>query len=90
MTLFKEIHGTRDIGSKAEFRELKRKLSEAISRGWVERIAVLKPDRFRPNQEWYRDTKTGEIYFLVPPEDRGGYWDRVDPKNLIRPDDKIQ
>jgi hypothetical protein len=89
MTIFKEIHEPREIGSKAEFRELKRKLSEAISRGWVEQIAVMKPSRFSPNQEWYRDKETGEIYHLVPPGERGGWWDRVDPEDLYTPGEKV-
>jgi hypothetical protein len=90
MTIFKEIHELRVIGSKPEFLELKRKLSEAISRGWVEQIEVMRPSRFSPNQEWYRDKETGEIYSLDPPGERGGWWDRVDPGELIESGRKVQ
>ncbi len=89
MTIFTEIHELRVIGSKAEFRELKRKLLEAISRGSVEQIAVTKPSRLSPNEEWCRDKETGEIYSLVLPGERGGWWDRVDPKDLCAPEEKV-
>jgi len=89
MTIFKEICETREVGSKAAFADMKRKLAEAISRGWVEQIAVMKPHRFSPNEEWYRDTETGEIYRLLPPDERGGWWERVDPEDLIGPEEKI-
>jgi hypothetical protein len=90
MTIFKEIYEMRVIGSKGVFKEMKRKLAEAISRGWVEQIAVMKPNKFRPDEEWYRDTETGEIYRLEPPDERTGLWIRVDMEDLVAPDEKIQ
>jgi hypothetical protein len=89
MAIFKEICETREVGGKDHFRGIKHKLAEAISHGWVEQIAVMKPNRLLPNEEWYRDTETGEIYRLVPPGERGGRWDRVDPADLVGLDEKI-
>lgn len=89
MSIFKEMHELRSIGSKDDFWHLKRMLSEAISRGYVEQVPVMKPNRWVPDQEWYRDKETGEIYRLEPPGERGGWWDRVDPKDLIAPDERI-
>jgi hypothetical protein len=88
MSIFKEMHELRTI-SKAGFLRLKGMIADAISRGYVEQIPVMKPNPFLPNREWYRDKETGEIYFLDPPGERGGCWDRVDPKDLIAPDEKV-
>jgi hypothetical protein len=90
MTIFTEMHETREIGSQRDFEELKRMLSEAISRGYVEQIPVMKPNRFLPRQTWYRDRETGQIYSLVPPGDRGGWWAEVDPEDLRGPGEKVQ
>lgn len=89
MTILKEIHELRVIGTKPEFLHLKRLLSEAISQGYIEQIPVFKPNRLWPDQEWYRDKETREIYRLVPPGERGGSWDRIDPKDLIAPDESV-
>jgi hypothetical protein len=69
MGIFKEMHDLRGVW---DYRHLRRKLSEAISRGYVEQVPVMKPNRFLPNQEWYRDKETGRIYSLVSPDEREG------------------
>jgi hypothetical protein len=52
-----------------EYRELRRKLSEAISAGYVEEVPVMeKPLRFSLKKEWFRDKETGEIYYLIGPD----------------------
>jgi len=90
VTIFRQIYEGREVSSKAHFDYLRRRLAEAIARGWIEQIPVMKPNRFSPNQEWYRDKETGEIYYLDPPGERGGWWDRVDPEDLVGPNDKVQ
>ena len=89
MGIFKEMHEAREIGSKWEFKQLLRMLSEAISRGHVEQVPVMKPSEFLPKQTWYRDKETGQIYSLVPPDDRGGWWAEVDLKDLIEPGETV-
>ncbi|MFI5102417.1 MAG: hypothetical protein ACHP9V_03495 [Terriglobales bacterium] len=50
----------------------------------------MKPGRFSPKQEWYRDKETGQIYYLVPPGERPGWWAEIDPNDLIEPGQKVQ
>ena len=87
MSIFKEICEYRTIGSPEVYRELQRKLSIAISRGWVEhQVPVMKPHPMTPTETWYRDTETGQIYSLLPFDERPGSWTEVDPKDLIETD----
>jgi hypothetical protein len=90
VAIFKDMHEAREVGSQRDFKELLRMLSEAISRGYVEQVPVMKPSRFLPSQTWYRDKETGQIYYLVPPGDRGGWWAEVDPADLFEPGQKVQ
>jgi hypothetical protein len=87
------MHGKRSFDSQREYAELQRMLAEAISRGYVEQVPVMKPSRLSPLETWYRDRKTGEIYRLYPPDpdspDRG-WWDRVDIEELKEPGPYIQ
>jgi hypothetical protein len=86
MGTFKEMYEQRIFNSEGEYRELRRKLSEAIARGYVEQVPVIKkPNRFSLKQECYRDTETGEIYCLIEPDRkmRGG-WDKVDSSGYRR------
>jgi hypothetical protein len=92
MGIFKEMYEQRVFNSDWEYTELRRKLSEAISRGYVERVPVMKKlGRFSLKREWYRDKETGEIYCLIEPEEkiRGG-WDKVDISDLVEPGERIQ
>jgi hypothetical protein len=89
--LFKEMYEQRVFNSDWEYTELRRKLSEAISREYVEQIPVMKPHRWAPKREWYRDKETGEIYSLDAPDGKSrGWWDKVDPQDIVGPDDRIQ
>jgi hypothetical protein len=88
--IFKEMHEPRTVDPGWGYKNLRRMLSEAISRGYVEQIPVMKPQRYAPNREWYRDKETGEIYQLDPPDERPGLWDRVDPQELVEPGKRIQ
>ena len=92
MGIFKEMYEQRTFTSDWEFKELLRKLSEAISRGFVEQVRVMKkPNRFSLKQEWYRDKETGEIYCLIAPNEKiRGSWDKVDPEDLVEPGERIQ
>ena len=66
-------------------------LSEATERGYVEQVPVMKSSSPGLNEEWYRDKETGEIYALSEPwEQVRGQWERVDPKDLIGPDQLVQ
>ncbi len=87
MGIFKDMHELRVISSPADCRELRRMLSEAISRGHVEQIPVMKPHRYSRNESWYRDKETGQIYSLHPFDERPGSWMEVDPKDLNETDD---
>ncbi len=66
-------------------------LSEAIERGYVEQIPVMKLSRFLPTMEWFREKETGEIYELIAPSEdvRGGAWSKVDPADLIDPNELV-
>ena len=41
MGIFRDMHETRQFDSDWDYRELRRMLSEAISRGYVEQIPVM-------------------------------------------------
>lgn len=91
MAIFKEMYEMRLFNSDWEYRELRRMLSEAISRGYVEQVPVMKPHPFVPREEWYREKETGEIYSLVPPEEKSrGQWLQVDPGDLVKPGQTVQ
>lgn len=90
MEIFKEIHDLRIISSPADCRELQRKLSVAISRGWVEQIPVMKPHPLEPDEAWYRDKETGQVFSLHPFNERPGLWMEVDLNELIEPGEKVQ
>jgi hypothetical protein len=91
MGIFKDMHEQRSFDSDWEYRELRRMLSEAISRGYVEQVPVMKPNRFSPGQEWFRDKETGEIYSLDKPEEKDrGLWAKLDPQDLVESGELIQ
>jgi hypothetical protein len=52
VTIFKEMHETRVVNSGWDHRELLRMLSEAIARGYVEQMPVMKPHRYAPKRSW--------------------------------------
>ena len=79
MGIFGEMYDGRQFPSETEYRELRRSLSEAVAGGAVERIPVIKRNRFFPSEQWFRDKETGEIYSLIKPEERiRGRWVKVD------------
>jgi hypothetical protein len=58
MGIFKEMYEQRVFTSDWEYKELRRKLSEAISRGYVEQVPVMKkPNRFSLKREWTETRK---------------------------------
>ena len=81
MGIFKDMHEAHIVDT--QYRELLHMLSEAIARGHVEQIQVTRPNRFAPNETWYRDKETGEIYSLTPPDERPGWWAEVDLEALM-------
>ena len=89
MGILKEMHEGRTIPSPRDFHELQRML-EAITRGYVEQVPVSKPNRYAPNETWYRDKETGQIYSLHPFDVRPGLWMEIDPNDLIEPGQKVQ
>lgn len=83
MSVFEEMHPYRQFGSWREFDELLRMLAEAISRGFVEEVPVMRKGGTGGVEKWYRDRETGDIYSLLPPEPPArGWWDRVDIADL--------
>jgi hypothetical protein len=90
VTIFKDMHETRSIDSQRDYQELLRMLSEAIARGYVEQVPVMKPHPCVLNRTWYRDKETGQIYALDPPDERSGWWAEVDLTELIEPGEKVQ
>jgi hypothetical protein len=92
MGIFGEMNEQRVFDSDWEYRELRRMLSEAISKGYVEQIpGMTKPTRFSLKSEWYRDKETGEIYCLMEPNGKNrGWWDKVDPQDLVKPGKPLQ
>jgi hypothetical protein len=88
MGIFREIYELRSIGPGAHV-YVKQRLAQAIERGWIEQVPVMKPNRFSPDEEWFRDKETGEIFRLVPGDERGGLWDKVYPEELVGPDEKV-
>jgi hypothetical protein len=90
VTIFKEMHEAREISSRRDYQELLRMLSEAIARGYVEQVPVMKPHPYAPRRNWYREKETGVIYSLDPPDERGGWWAEVDLTDLIAPGETVQ
>jgi len=91
MGIFRDMHETRHFATDWEYRELRRMLSEAMSRGYVEQIPVMNPHRYAPRREWFRDKETGEIYSLDPPEEKSrGWWERVAPEDIVAPGESVQ
>jgi hypothetical protein len=90
MTIFREMHEARVVVPGWDYRELLRMLSEAIARGHVEQVPVMKLHRYAPRRTWYREKETGQIYSLDPPDERPGLWEEVDLKELIDPGEKVQ
>ena len=50
VTIFKEMRETRVIDPGWDYHELLRMLSEAIARGYVDQVPVMKPHRYAPPQ----------------------------------------
>ena len=90
VTIFKEMHEARVINPGWDYHELLRMLSEAIARGHVEQVPVMKPHRYAPRRAWYQEKETGVIFSLDPPHERPGVWAEVDPKDLIELGEKVQ
>jgi hypothetical protein len=79
MSILEEMHPLQNFATQQQFDELKQRLNDAIGRGYVEAIPVIKRWDVPVEEEWYRDKQTGEIFSLVapdPPSD--GRWERVD------------
>jgi hypothetical protein len=79
MSIFEEMHPFRNFDSRRQFSELKRMLGEAIDRGHVEVIPVIRRSEVPVAEEWYREKQTGVIYSLVLPDPPiPPSWERVD------------
>jgi len=90
--IFKEMHEGRHFESVRDYTELRRMLSEAISRGYVEQTRVIRAVIAQPpDEEWYRDKETGETYALVAPGERDwGWWTKINSEEpTLHPDDTI-
>ncbi len=90
MGIFKEIYDGRQFTAAHEYHQLRRMLSEAIERGFVEEVP-RKWISWSQEEIWYRDRETGEIYALTGPSERSfGRWNRVDSQDLLRPPETVQ
>lgn len=91
MSIFEEMYPFRQFDSWRDFDELKRMLAEAISRGFVEEVCVMKTREVPRTENWFRDKETGDIYSLIPPEPPArGSWERVDTEELKRSGYSVQ
>jgi hypothetical protein len=92
MSIFEEMYGNRQFQSWRDFHEVERMLAEAISRGFVEEISVMRDFKTYPvHEKWYRDKETDEIYSLVEPDPPArGSWVRVDREDLTESSPAIQ
>ena len=79
MSILREMYGNTQLPSDCDYRELRRMLSDALAAGRVEKVPVIKRNRYFPGEQWFRDKETGEIYSLIKPEERIlGRWAKVD------------
>jgi len=91
MSIFKEMYPNWQFDSLRAFAELQRKLSEAIGRGFVEEVPVMKRHPMLSTENWYRAKETGEVFCLVPPDfPARGSWLKVDLEDLKRSDYPLQ
>lgn len=91
MSIFQEMYPYRQFGSWRDFDELKRMLGEAIDRGFVEEVDVMKVREVPRTENWYREKETGEIYSLIPPEPPAqGSWEPVDVQELRQSNFPVQ
>jgi hypothetical protein len=85
MSIFEEMHPSRQINSWWEFSELKRMLAEATERGYVEEVPVMLKSKMHRTENWYRDKQTSVVFSLVTPDPpAGGSWEPVDIEELKR------
>ena len=92
MSIFDEMHDKNHFDSIREFDQLRRMLSEAIERGYVEEVPVFLTGRNRiPGpSHWYRDRESGEIYSLSAPEAPStGSWEKVGMEELKKSGETI-
>ena len=83
MSIFEEMYPYRQFNSWRDFEEVTRMIAEAVSRGFVDEVPVLKIREVPRTENWYRDKETGDIYSLIPPEPPArGSWERVDIAEL--------
>jgi hypothetical protein len=91
MSIVEEMYPSRQFNSWGDFDELKRMLSEAISRGYVEEVPVMRVREVPQTESWYRDKETGDIFSLVPPEPPArGAWERIDMEEVRRTPHRTQ
>jgi len=90
MGIFKEMYEGRHFESARDYVELRRMLSEAVERGFVEQVP-RKWITWSQEEVWYRDRETGEIYALTGPSERSlGHWNRVDFQDLLGTPETVQ
>lgn len=82
MSIFHEMHPARTVNPGRDYSELKRMIAEAIERGHVEVIPVMRKNRWSFGETWYREAETGVIFSLTAPGDRPGWWEEIDANEL--------
>lgn len=79
MGVFSKMWPAGRFPSEAEYNDLWESLSQAMAEGQIEKVPVIKRNRYFPTEQWFRDKETGEIYSLIVPQERiRGRWGKVD------------
>ena len=78
------MHETRQFDSDWDYRELRRMLLEAISRGYVEQIPVMTPIPSRRTESGSVIGDRGNLFLRCAGGKIRGRWERVDPQDLVQ------
>ena len=80
MSIFEEMHRTRQFGGWSDYQELIRMLGEATDRGQVQEITPSSDGpRYGWSERWFLEKGTGTVFRLVEPDPpAAGEWSEVE------------